>query len=56
MIDANKQRDEIISHLETALGIANELYEQTLAFLIERAIDEARSGLFPPPGRPRQSR
>jgi len=28
--------------------LANDLDEPTLAYLIERAIDEARSGMFPP--------
>ena len=42
------QRQKIISLLETAQMLANDLYEPTLAYLIERAIDEARSGMFPP--------
>jgi hypothetical protein len=42
------QRQKIISLLETAQMLANDLDEATLAYLIERAIDEARSGMFPP--------
>jgi hypothetical protein len=42
------QRQKIISLLETAQMLANDLDEPTLAYLIERAIDEARSGMFPP--------
>jgi len=42
------QRQKIISLLETAEMLANDLDEATLAYLIERAIDEARSGMFPP--------
>ena len=41
------QRDKIIKLLETAEMLANDLHEQTLAYLIERAIDEARAGQYP---------
>jgi hypothetical protein len=40
------QRQKIISLLETAQMLANDLDEGTLADLIERAIDEAKSGIF----------
>jgi hypothetical protein len=42
------QQEKIIKLLETAHMLANDLQEGTLAYLIERAIDEARSGMFPP--------
>ncbi len=41
------QQQKIIKLLETAHMLATDLDEGTLAYLIERAIDEARSGLFP---------
>jgi hypothetical protein len=43
MRNASKDRSEIISHLEAALGLANGLNQGILAYLIERAIDEARA-------------
>jgi hypothetical protein len=36
----------MIEHLEAALGLAGDLGEETAAFLIERALDEARGRLF----------
>jgi hypothetical protein len=41
------QRAKIISLLETAEMLDKDLDEGTLAYLIERAIDEARSRAFP---------
>lgn len=41
---SNDQRDKIIKLLKTAEALAHDLDEPTLAFLIERAIDEARAG------------
>lgn len=41
------QRAKIIKLLETAEKLAHDLDEGTLAYLIERAIDEARAGIFP---------
>ena len=41
------QRAKIISLLETAQMLANDLDESTLAYLIERAVDEAKAGIFP---------
>jgi hypothetical protein len=38
---------KIIKLLETAEALAIDLLEPTLAYLIERAIDEARAGVFP---------
>lgn len=46
--DPAGQAQKIISLLETALALANDLDEATLVYLIERAIDEAQAGLFPP--------
>jgi len=47
MSDApDHQRDKIISLLETAHKLAVDLDESDLAYLIERAIDEARAGEF----------
>jgi len=42
------QRQKIIGFLETAHMLANDLDEGAFAYLIERAIDEARSGMLPP--------
>ena len=42
------QQQKIIKLLETAHMLAVDLDQATLSYLIERAIDEARSGLFPP--------
>ena len=42
MRDSTQQRDAMIEHLEAALGLAGDLGEESTAFLIERAIDEAR--------------
>jgi hypothetical protein len=44
---SEQQRDKIISLLETAQKLAIELEESNLAYLIERAIDEARVGAYP---------
>ena len=42
------QSQKIVSLLETAHMLAVDLDEATLTFLIERALDEARSRSFPP--------
>ena len=42
------QSQKIVSLLETAHMLAVDLDEATLTYLIERALDEARSNLFPP--------
>ncbi|WP_157100606.1 hypothetical protein [Rhodoplanes sp. Z2-YC6860] len=45
----NDQFQKIISLLETAHMLANDLGEGALEYYIERALDEARAGaLFPP--------
>ncbi len=41
------QRQKIIKLLRTAEMLAADLQENTLAYMIERAIDHARSGFFP---------
>lgn len=41
--------EKIIADLEKALATAERMGEPTLAFLIERAIDEACSKQFPAP-------
>ena len=42
------QRQKIIGLLQTAHMRADDLDEAALAYLIERAIDEAKAGMFPP--------
>jgi hypothetical protein len=44
---SDDQRHKIIKLLETAKALSDDLQESTLAFLIERALDEARAGAFP---------
>jgi hypothetical protein len=44
-----KERGQIIQNLETALAHAYELGDGNILFLIERALDEARSRPFRPP-------
>jgi hypothetical protein len=46
MIDAAEKRGEIIRHLEEALALADEIEDCNTGFLIERALDEARSRQF----------
>jgi hypothetical protein len=48
MIDAAEKRGQIIRHLEDALALTDELQEGQTGFLIERALDEARSRQFKP--------
>jgi hypothetical protein len=43
MIDAAEKRGQIIRHLEDALALADEIEDGTRGFLMERALDEARS-------------
>jgi hypothetical protein len=47
MRDTAEDRCKIIEQLELALAGAAELNESALAYLIERAIDEARAGAWP---------
>jgi DNA-binding ferritin-like protein len=48
MIDAAQRRGEVIKHLEHALALADELQDATTGYLIERALDEARTRQFRP--------
>jgi hypothetical protein len=43
MLDSTRQKGEIIKHLETALGLAQDIREDIVAFLIERCLDETRA-------------
>lgn len=45
-MDAHRQRIAMIAQLEAALNLAERLCEPTTAYLIERALDEARSQSF----------
>ena len=48
MIDSAEKRGHLIGHLEEALALADELRDGQTGFLIERALDEARSRQFRP--------
>jgi hypothetical protein len=48
MINEAEERGKIIKHLEDALAIAEEIGDGTTGYLIEQALDEARSRLFVP--------
>ena len=48
MIDSAEKRGHLIRHLEEALALADELRDGQTGFLIERALDEARSRQFRP--------
>jgi hypothetical protein len=48
MINEAEARGKIIKHLEDALAIAEEIEDGTTGYLIEQALDEARSRLFVP--------
>jgi hypothetical protein len=50
MIDPAQKRGELIKHLEDALALVDELNDGATGYLIERALDEARSGQFKPIG------
>ncbi len=43
MIDSAQKRGELIGHLEAALELADELNGGRTGFLIEQALDEART-------------
>jgi hypothetical protein len=47
MIHSAEKRGKLIKHLGDALALADEIQEHT-GFLIERALDEARSRQFRP--------
>jgi hypothetical protein len=46
MIDSAQKRGKLIKHLEDALALADEIEDGQTGFLIERALDEARSRQF----------
>jgi DNA-binding ferritin-like protein len=46
MTESPEKRGQIIEHLEQALALADELGDGDTGFLIERALDEARSRQF----------
>jgi hypothetical protein len=50
MTDEAEKRGRLIRHLEEALALADEMEDGQTGFLIERAIDEARSRQFRPMG------
>jgi hypothetical protein len=43
VLNTASKRAALIEHLASALGLADELGDSTLGFLIERAVDEARA-------------
>ena len=45
-MEATQSRAVMIAYLEGALAFAEEIKESTTAYLIERALDEARSKQF----------
>jgi hypothetical protein len=50
MTDEAEKRGQLIRHLEEALTLADEIEDGQTGFLIERALDEARSSQFRPTG------
>ena len=46
MTDEADKRGQLIGHLEDALALADEIEDGEIGFLIERALDEARSRQF----------
>jgi hypothetical protein len=50
MVDEAEKRGQLIRHLEEALTLADEIEDGHTGFLIERALDEARSRQFRPTG------
>jgi hypothetical protein len=46
MMDDAAKRGQLIRHLEDALALADEIRDGHTGYLIERALDEARSRLF----------
>jgi hypothetical protein len=46
MIDSAEKRGQIIQSLEEALALTDEIGDAATGFLIERALDEARSQQF----------
>jgi hypothetical protein len=50
MTDEAERRGQLTRHLEEALTLADEIEDGQTGFLIERALDEARSRQFRPIG------
>jgi hypothetical protein len=50
MTDEADKRGQLIRHLQEALALADEIEDGNMGFLIERALDEARSRYFRPIG------
>jgi hypothetical protein len=48
MIESAERRGQLIKHLEDAFALTDELQDGEIGFLIERALDEARSRQFRP--------
>jgi hypothetical protein len=48
MTDPADKRGQLIKHLEEAFALADEMEDGEIEFLIERALDEARSRQFRP--------
>jgi DNA-binding ferritin-like protein len=48
MSDVAETRGKLIRHLEEALALADEIGDAATGYLIERALDEARSRQFRP--------
>jgi hypothetical protein len=48
MSDAAEERGRLIALLEQAMNLAEEIEDGNTAYLIGRALDEARSQLFRP--------
>jgi len=46
MMDQAEKRGQLIRHLEDALALADEIQDGYTGYLIERALDEARSIQF----------
>jgi hypothetical protein len=47
MRDNTEDRRKLIEHLEAAMRLAHEMGQPTTAYLIERALDEARAQMWP---------
>ena len=50
MMKESEKRGQLIRHLEDALALADEIQVGHTGYLIERALDEARSRRFRPIG------
>ena len=50
MMDDAEKRGELIRHLEDTLALADEIKDGHTGYVIERALDEARSRQFRPIG------